>query len=90
MSTLADVCGVALGLSFLFAILVEVCIAMVLFAPMLKKRWFDQGREEGRKEGREQGREEMRQKYAELEAWRQRKEEAEANNQPFDEPRPSL
>ena len=82
MSTLADVCGAAFGLALLFAILMEAGTTMVLFAPMLKRKWLEQGRKEGR--------EEMRQRYAALEAWRQRKREAEDNNQPFDEPPPSL
>ena len=102
MSILADVCGAAFGLALLFAILMEGGTTMVLFAPMLKRKWLEQGRKEGREEGREegleqglergieQGREEMRQRYAALEAWRQRKREAEDNKQPFDEPPPSL
>ena len=42
--------------------------------------------EQGRQEGREQGRQEER---TEWEAWLRRRNEAEANNLPFNEPPPS-
>jgi hypothetical protein len=85
VSTLSQVSSASLGLAFLIAILVEAVIAMVLFAPMLRRKWLEQGREEGREEIRK----ELRDKYAALEAWYQRKREAESNNQPFDEPPPA-
>jgi flagellar biosynthesis/type III secretory pathway protein FliH len=47
----------------------------------------EEGRQQGREEGRQQGREEMK---AELRDWYQRMKEAQANNQPFDEPPPFL
>ena len=47
---------------------------MVLFAPMLKKKLIDQGRKEANQR---------------WEAWLKRRDEAEANNQPFNEPPPS-
>ena len=47
---------------------------MVLFYPALKRKIFEEGRREGRKE---------------WEAWNERREEALANNQSFDEPPPS-
>jgi predicted transposase YdaD len=55
---------------------------MVLFYPALKRKIFEEGREEGRREGREEGRKEW-------EAWNQRREQALANNQSFDESPPS-
>jgi flagellar biosynthesis/type III secretory pathway protein FliH len=55
---------------------------MVIFYPILKKRLMEQGR----KEGREEGREEVQEAW---EAWNKRREEARANNKPFDEPPPS-
>jgi hypothetical protein len=58
--------------------LLEVGRAMVLFYPALKRKIFEEGREEGRREGRK-----------EWEAWNERREEALANNQTFDEPPPS-
>ena len=56
---------------------------MVLWAPRLKRKFIEQGRAEGRAEG-------FKQAIAAYEAWLKRKQEAEANNQPFDEPPPSL
>ena len=47
---------------------------MVLLAPMLRKKFIDQGRQQERQR---------------WEAWLQRRNEAEANNQPFNEPPPS-
>jgi flagellar biosynthesis/type III secretory pathway protein FliH len=44
-------------------------------------------KEEGRKEGRKEGQEELQELW---ESWNKRREEAFANNQPFDEPPPSL
>ena len=51
---------------------------MVLFAPIIKKRMEEKARQEGRRE-----------KNAEWEAWLKRRDEAQANGQPFDEPSPS-
>ena len=51
---------------------------MVLFAPMLKKWIEERAREEGRRQANQR-----------WEAWLKRREEAEANGQPFDEPPPS-
>ena len=56
---------------------------MVLFAPMLERKLINRGMELGK----ELGMEEERQKW---QAWLKRRDEAEANNQPFDEPPPSL
>ncbi len=47
---------------------------MVLFYPALKRKIFEEGREEARKE---------------WEAWNRRREAALTNNEPFDEPPPS-
>ncbi len=51
---------------------------MVLLIPPAVKKLKEQGRAEGRAEER-----------AEWEAWLMRRNEAEANNRPFDEPPPS-
>ncbi len=59
---------------------------MVLLIPPAVKKLKEQGRAEGRVEGRVAGRAEER---AEWEAWLMRRNEAEANNRPFDEPPPS-
>ena len=59
---------------------------MVLLIPPAVKKLKEQGRAKGRVEGRLEGRAEER---AEWEAWLMRRNEAEANNQPFDEPSPS-
>ncbi len=55
---------------------------MVLLIPAAVKKLKEQGRQQGRVEGRQEER-------AEWEAWLQRRNEAEANNQPFNEPPPS-
>jgi predicted transposase YdaD len=60
---------------------------LVLLIPPAVKKLKEQGRAKGRVEGRLEGRAEER---AEWEAWLMRRNEAEANNQPFDEqPSPS-
>ena len=51
---------------------------MVLFAPIIKKRMEEKARQEQRRETN-----------AEWEAWLKRRDEAQANGQPFDEPSPS-
>ncbi len=49
-----------------------------------------EGREEGRQEGHQEGREEgQSQTQAQWQAWNQRRLDAEANNQPFNEPPPA-
>ena len=67
---------------------------MVLFAPMLIRKYKEQGRQEGLKEGRQEGLMEGRQEgheeaNAAWQAWLQRWQEAQANNWPFNEPPPS-
>ena len=50
----------------------------------------EEGREEGREAGREEGREEgLQQANDAWTEWLKRRDEARANNQPFDEPSPS-
>ena len=75
---LAAVFGVAAGAASAVAIIVEVGGRMVLLIPPAVKKLKEQGRVEGRAEER-----------AEWEAWLMRRNEAEANNRPFDEPPPS-
>ncbi len=56
----------------------------------LHKKWRDEGLDEGRQEGLREGHTEGIQKAnAAWEAWNQRRLDAEANNQPFDELPPS-
>ena len=50
----------------------------MIFDERYRARRFEEGREKGRKESN-----------AEWKAWLQRREEAQANNQPFNEPNPS-
>ena len=71
---LAKVSGGAIGVALFAALSWEVIRAMVILAPMLRKKFIDQGRKEANQR---------------WEAWLQRRNEAEANNQPFDEPPPS-
>ena len=59
---------------------------MVLLYPMLKKYLQEEARQKGHEEGRQEGRQETHDAW---EAWLKRRDEAHANNQPFDEPRPS-
>ena len=75
---LAKAAGASLGIALFAALSWELVKPMVLFAPMLKKKFIDQGREEGRKAERQR-----------WEAWLKRRDEAEANGQPFNEPPPS-
>ena len=58
----------------------------MLLIPAAVKKIMEQGRQEGREQGRQEGRQEER---AEWEAWLRRRNEAEANNLPFNEPPPS-
>ena len=90
ISLLAIVSAAAAGIALFAALSWEVLRAMVLLAPMLKK-WIEErarreGRQEGLAEGEERGQKAERQRW---EAWLRRRNEAEANNQPFDEPPPS-
>ena len=63
---------------------------MMLLIPPAVKKLKEQGRVEGRVEGRVKGRVEGRaEERAEWETWLMRRNEAEANNRPFDEPAPS-
>jgi hypothetical protein len=71
---LANVFNGSAGVALFATLLLEVGRAMVLFYPALKRKIFEEGRREGRKE---------------WEAWNERREEALANNQTFDEPPPS-
>ena len=75
---LAKAAGASLGIALFAALSWEVIKSMVLFAPMLRKKFIDQGREEGQKAERQR-----------WEAWLKRRDEAEANNRPFNEPPPS-
>ena len=80
MSTLSDVCSSSIGLALLSVVALEGVIFLVLFAP----RRIRQLREEGRR----QVIEEIREYNSKLSAWQRRKEEAQANDRPFDEPPP--
>ena len=86
ISLLAIVSAAAAGIALFAALSWEVLRAMVLLAPMLKKWIEERARQEGRDEGRQEGEERANQRW---EAWLQRRDEAEANNLPFDEPPPS-
>ena len=71
---LATIYGVAAGSASAFAIIVEVGGRIVLLIPAAVKKLKNEGKAEER---------------AEWIAWLKRRREAEANNQPFDEPPPS-
>ena len=79
---LATIYGVSAGSASTFAIIVEGGGYIVLLIPKRVKELKEAGREEGREEGRAEER-------AAWEAWLSRRQEAEANNLPFDEPPPS-
>ena len=83
---LAAIFGVSLGNASLLVIFVEGVGRMALLIPAAVRKIKEQGREEGRQEGLQEGREETN---AAWEAWWQRRLQAEANNEPFDEPPPS-
>ena len=59
----------------------------MLAEPYLQKR-FRAGREEGIKEGRAEERARRHKYISMLRAWNERRLEAEANGEPFDEPMP--
>ena len=61
---LAKVSGGSVGIALFAGLSWEVIRAMVLLAPMLKKRLMEQARQEGREEGRQEGREEGRRELA--------------------------
>jgi len=71
---LATIYGVAAGSASAFAIIVEGGGYIVLLIPKRVKELINEGR---------------KQANAEWEAWLKRREEAEAANEPFDEPPPS-
>jgi hypothetical protein len=91
---LAKISGGAFGIALFAGLSWEVIRFMVLFAPILERKLInrgvelgiEQGLEQGRKEGVELGKGEAHRKW---EAWIKRRDEAQANNQPFNEPSPS-
>lgn len=82
---LANIFAVSAGTAFTLAILVEVIIAMVLFAPKIKEHFKSQGRAEGRAEGHTEGKAEANHAARD---WFTRKEAAEKAGVPFSEPPP--
>ena len=85
--------GVSTAVAVTIAALASVEVVMI-FAERYRQRRFREGRQEGREEGREEGRQEGRQVGREeaheaWEAWNERRLQAEANNEPFNEPPPS-
>ena len=58
----------------------------MIFAERYRQRRFREGSEEGREEGRQVGMEEAHQAW---EAWNERRLQAEANGEPFNEPPPA-
>ena len=103
VSTLADVASGSIGLALLMVISVEGVRAMVLFAPIIKKRMEEKARQEGRQEGRKSmgtdagtkkggkkgGKKGVGKTMQNGRPWLKRRDEAQANGQPFDEPSPS-
>lgn len=75
---LGKVSGGAIGIALFAALSWELVKPMVLFAPMLKKKIEERARKEGEERANQR-----------WEVWLKRREEAEANGQPFDEPPPS-
>ena len=76
---LANVTNGAIGIGLFVALSWEIGRSiMVIFYPILKRKLIEQGLEQGRQE-----------RDAAWEAWLKRRDEAQANNEPFDEPPPS-
>ncbi len=71
---LAKISGGSFGIALFAGLSWEVIRFMVLFAPMLERKLINRGMEEA---------------HQKWEAWLKRRDEAQANNQPFDEPPPS-
>ena len=91
---LAAIFGVAAGAASAVAIIVEVGGRLMLLIPAAVRKILEQGREQGRVEGREEGRVEGHEEgrmaeRAEWEAWLLRRDDAEANRVPFNDPPPS-
>ena len=78
LSTLADIAGGSIGIALLVVVAAEGGRGLVLLYPMLKKHLQEEARQKGQQETHDA-----------WEAWLKRRDEAHANNQPFDEPRPS-
>ena len=78
IATLADIASGSIGIALLVVISIEGGRGLVLFAPMLKKKLQEEARQKERQETNEA-----------WEAWLKRRDEANANDQPFDEPSPS-
>ena len=79
---LAAIFGVAAGAASAVAIIVEVAGRLMLLIPAAARKIPEEGREQGREEGR------MEERTA-WEAWLRRRDAAETNQVPFDEPPPS-
>ena len=77
--------GVSTAVAVTIAALASVEVVMI-FAERYRQRRFREGREEGREEGRQVGMEEAHQAW---EAWNERRLQAEANGEPFNEPPPA-
>ena len=90
LSTLADIAGGSIGIALLVVVAAEGGRGLVLLYPMLKKHLQEEARQKGHEEGRQKDRQEGRQEtHGAWETWLKRRDEAHANNQPFDEPPPS-
>ena len=82
----------AAGFWIIFSPILVEGVAMV-FAAIFRQKTRQEGREQGREEGREQGREEglaagLEEANAAWHEWNRRREEAVAEDKPFDEPTP--
>ena len=94
LQLLTNIYGASAGTASIAAIVLEGLgkMSLLIFGPAAKKLMKEmrqdarqEGREEGRQEGREEGREEERKKWM---AWDNRRREAQARNELFDEPPP--
>jgi hypothetical protein len=80
MTTLSEVCSSSIGLALLSVVVLEGGVFVVLFAPRRIRQLIERGRR--------QVIEEVRGYNSKVIAWQMRKKEAQADGQPFDEPRP--
>ena len=87
---LSAIFSTAAGAASAFAIVVEVGGRLVLLIPAAVKKLKDEGRKEGIRQGIEQGIEQgVEWERAQWVEWLRQREEAAANNRPFNEPPPS-
>ena len=85
--------AIAIGMGMSYCVVISTALSYVIvegaamLAEQFNKKRYEAGLAEGRTEGQADGRAERQKEW---EAWNERRQEAEANGQTFDEPPPKL